>query len=293
MAASLVNQSCLHDDVEVIFVDDGSTDGTAQFLRQLELPFRWTAISQHNKGRAAARNAGIAKAVHELLIFTDDDVLLCPEFIAAHVDMQEQQLRAVHGRTVNLAHLKFFADPTHGVFYPEVAATAAHYDALREQCLSEADVRERFDQKVSCYQRRSAIERIIETVLTREGAQAPWIGFIGGNMAVHKAWVEQAGGFDEGFGRSWGCEDVELGYRLFNQNRPFGYCPQATNYHLAHYRRTFDAEHSETSAYFYEKHHDENILLFHKFVTGGIGVDAFMRWATGQMPTMGTDHPGA
>ncbi|MBI2410836.1 MAG: glycosyltransferase family 2 protein [Candidatus Kerfeldbacteria bacterium] len=49
---------------EVIVVDDGSTDGTAEYLESLHLPVR--IISKQNGGVAATRNTGIQA------VFTDE-----------------------------------------------------------------------------------------------------------------------------------------------------------------------------------------------------------------------------
>ena len=57
-------------DYEVIVVDDGSTDGTAQIAKQFP-SVRY--VGQANLGLSAARNAGIAAATGEIVAFTDDD----------------------------------------------------------------------------------------------------------------------------------------------------------------------------------------------------------------------------
>jgi glycosyltransferase involved in cell wall biosynthesis len=59
---------------EVVFVDDGSTDGTAEIAQSF--PVRY--LRQENQGLPAARNAGLAVAKGELVAFLDDDDLLPP-----------------------------------------------------------------------------------------------------------------------------------------------------------------------------------------------------------------------
>ncbi len=76
---------------EILVVDDGSTDETAQLARLADPRVRYLAI-EHG-GRAAARNAGLAAATGEILIYVDSDVFVVPGFVAAHV----AALRSVDG----------------------------------------------------------------------------------------------------------------------------------------------------------------------------------------------------
>jgi glycosyltransferase involved in cell wall biosynthesis len=57
------------DSFEVVFVDDGSTDRTAEIARSF--PVRY--VRQENQGLPAARNTGLGIARGELIAFADDD----------------------------------------------------------------------------------------------------------------------------------------------------------------------------------------------------------------------------
>ena len=59
-------------DIEVIVVDDGSTDSSADTLRDLDDP-RLRVIRQDHQGSAAARNSGLRLASGELMAFLDAD----------------------------------------------------------------------------------------------------------------------------------------------------------------------------------------------------------------------------
>jgi glycosyltransferase involved in cell wall biosynthesis len=93
------------DRYEVVLVNDGSTDETpsviARAQRRATCPF--TVINQPNSGLAKGRNAGIARAVGERIIFIDDDVLPLPNFVAEHLRSHEADpLAIVRGGAINV-----------------------------------------------------------------------------------------------------------------------------------------------------------------------------------------------
>ena len=69
-----------HRDLEIICVDDGSTDGSGTILDELSREDgRIRVIHQENAGVSAARNAGIDMASGELFTFVDGDDTIEPD----------------------------------------------------------------------------------------------------------------------------------------------------------------------------------------------------------------------
>ena len=78
--------------VEVIVVDDGSTDDTVKKLRSLIETGKIHYTFQSNQGLAAARNTGIELAKGEYLQFLDADDLISPTKIEKQVQRLENSL---------------------------------------------------------------------------------------------------------------------------------------------------------------------------------------------------------
>ena len=75
---SVLDQSQLPD--EVLVIDDGSTDRSAEIAQSFSSPVRY--LHQTNLGPAAARNLGIRHATGDVLAFIDADDLWMPDKLA-------------------------------------------------------------------------------------------------------------------------------------------------------------------------------------------------------------------
>jgi glycosyltransferase involved in cell wall biosynthesis len=92
-------ESCLrqsHVNLEVIIVDDGSTDSTASVIARFgDRDVRVRSVAHdRNRGLPAALNTGFATAAGEYLTWTSDDNYYCPHAIERLVDVLERDATA-------------------------------------------------------------------------------------------------------------------------------------------------------------------------------------------------------
>jgi cellulose synthase/poly-beta-1,6-N-acetylglucosamine synthase-like glycosyltransferase/peptidoglycan/xylan/chitin deacetylase (PgdA/CDA1 family) len=85
--------------IEVIVVDDGSSDGTAAIARSLRIPYV-RVISQPNSGKPGALNRGIAEAHSDILILVDGDTIFQADTIGRLIaPLASADVGAVSGNT--------------------------------------------------------------------------------------------------------------------------------------------------------------------------------------------------
>ena len=105
------------DAYEVVVVDDGSTDGTADWLRQEATRFPHVRlIEQDHGGPAAGRNRGVDQARGDVIVFIDSDLVVTERFLISHAQALERhwhergnKLCFTYGAVINTSN---FADPT-------------------------------------------------------------------------------------------------------------------------------------------------------------------------------------
>ncbi len=177
--ASFAEQSLAPDRYEIVVVNDGSTDDTAQAIGDLQLAPALRLVSQTNQGRAAARNAGIAAARAELVLFSDDDIVATPQYVAQHLEAHEQN----RSRQVSVLGR---------CDYPP----------------------EYLDNALMRYLDGSKM--VLAYASMSSGQMYDWRTYYTGAISTPRQALEKIGGFDESF-RRYGCEDTDLGVRLQQQ----------------------------------------------------------------------------
>lgn len=216
--------------MEVVLVDDGAPDNTAgntgddtadviaEFARGL-VPLR--VVSGPRAGRAAARNTGAEHSWADYLVFLDDDILIGPDFVAAHLAAARPH-QFVHGPLRELATAERLVTDL-------ANASPAEVTARRDELVAGTVKRHRLFA--------NALERAVEAMATGQVPDvAPWLGSVGANVGMHRAAWRAVGGFDEGFGTTWGCEDLELGLRLYRSGVRRAFDTRASGIHLTHRR---------------------------------------------------------
>ena len=199
--------------LEAIVVVDGSTDGTADALRELDLPFPLSVIEQENAGAAAARNVGARAAAGDVLLFLDDDMEPDPAMLAEH-DRSHRE-----GADLVVGDMPLHPDSPENILSSGVGLWA---DSRRER-------------------------------LTSPSAEVTSDDLLTGQMSISRSNFARLGGFDGSFTRDgmFGGEDIDFGLRVVKAGLLVAYNPQAISYQYydvdpaAYLRRTREAGRSE------------------------------------------------
>ncbi|MEB3177464.1 MAG: glycosyltransferase family 2 protein [Nostocaceae cyanobacterium] len=82
-----LNQESVIRGYEIVLVDDGSTDGTLEWLAAHANEFpHLRSFAQDHQGPAAARNLGVKESQGDTIIFIDSDLVVTENFLQAHAD---------------------------------------------------------------------------------------------------------------------------------------------------------------------------------------------------------------
>jgi len=178
---------------EIVVVDDGSTDGTVEWLHSQATEFPHVKVfCQNHQGAAAARNLGVEKAIGDTIIFIDSDLVVTDGFLRAHAEGLQEGQKELGSDASGTG-----SEPARLFTYGRVINT----------CNFEHPTAEPF--KVTDF-------------------SAAY--FATGNVAIARHWLEKAGLFDVGF-QLYGWEDLELGVRLKQLGLKLIKCPDAVGYH--------------------------------------------------------------
>ncbi|MDB4306063.1 glycosyltransferase family 2 protein [bacterium] len=179
--------------IEIVVVDDGSSDGTWEWLSRRAAASGFTVLRQPNSGPAVARNRGVETAVGEIVLFLGDDTVPQSGWLAAH--LEEHRLFGSRGPMATLGYTSF---------PPE----------------SESPFR-RFINEYGAQFGYSIIE---------DPTEVPFNFFYTSNISLPRVILERLGGFLEDFpSAAW--EDIEFAYRAVGEGLRLRYQPRARTLH--------------------------------------------------------------
>jgi len=256
---------------EIIVIDDGGSDDAKAIAEQhkSEIPIRFMRCD--HLGRAGARNVALRQARGDIVIFSDDDRLVGPDFIAAHVeahrtaDAPQVVLGWMYG-IVSLLERKMLG-PLFPTIARELAASGRKAEAGRIALLDATAIRERFNETVV---QMATIEpdwdRKVSPAIAMFGEQLEnfelgWFLGSTGNMSAPRSAIEALGGFDGGY-TGYGMEDTDLCYGLCRAGARVRLCRDAVNFHQLHAKANLSAEITTTLRYFCRKHDNLDAFLF-------------------------------
>lgn len=209
--AALTHQTYPKSLIEVIVVDDGSSDDVLNVIRRYEKYLNLYFCRQADSGYklAAARNIGLRQARGDSIVFMDADILPLPGDIEAYMrvlHVSDECVLIGHRRYVDVSGIDDLAIKKDIRIVSELPNINPNNDVADRRNADGISI----DWRFPVYDQTNYL---IDDLW-------PFTKASGGNIAFSRLLFERAGFVDEDF-IDWGCEDGEHGYRLFNSGAYF------------------------------------------------------------------------
>ncbi|MGB7604149.1 MAG: glycosyltransferase [Lutisporaceae bacterium] len=268
---SLCEQSCSKEQFEVVVIDNGSTDETWSMLNEFDNSFKLKKIRlKNNRGRAFARNIGILEASGDIIIFCDSDMISSRSFVEEHIKEHCRENIAVCGTSWDKIYTYFYRGFSSCLDKNYKSLSYLYETEIRVNKLPDKacliDKSSIIDESYKKFVFTYAIQQHgYDKILERYGQELtdysfPWSFFITNNCSVSRENVVKAGLFDEQY-EGWGCEDLDLGYRLYKNGCEF-MKKEIKSVHQEHPINKVD-DGIKNIYYFSEKYDTSDILLFY------------------------------
>ncbi|QNF28489.1 glycosyltransferase family 2 protein [Metabacillus elymi] len=246
---SLENQTFDSSKMEVILIDDGSTDETPEIPKQFKPSFLFKYIrNEENYGRSRARNVGIERSLGKTIIFLDAEMIVDPDFVQNHYNYQQNNTNLVlsggpyHKRVYSCFYPEFTKEQHHQIKsllkniikakIPLSEKVLSLKNGNLVQLLSKQDILSKKYQLLA-FESPYLSEIFKQYGDKLNGYNLPWVLFLSGFVSIPRNLLQKVGGFDEGF-KGWGFEDWELGYRLYQAGATFRCDSNVSGYHQEH-----------------------------------------------------------
>ncbi|MFD2616323.1 glycosyltransferase family 2 protein [Terrilactibacillus laevilacticus] len=243
---SLQNQSFDPSKMEVIFIDDGSTDETPCILNQFTPPFLFKYLrNDKNFGRSISRNIGIESSLGKIIILLDAEMIVDPDFVQNHYNHHQTEenqvvLGTFYYKSVYTCIFPEF-DPVTKLKIENILKDKNLNLSSKELQLNKGNIVQLLSQQdiqAQKYQLLAHEAPYFPQILKHFGEQLsgyhlPWTTFLSGFVSIPRSLLDKIGGFEESF-KGWGFEDTELGYRLYLAGAKFRYYPNVSAYHQEH-----------------------------------------------------------
>lgn len=205
---SLIHQT--RTDFQIILVDHGSTDATEDvYLKYKEiLPLSYYKIGRESSSPGAPRDFGVQKAEAPLLLFLDSGSIVQSGFVEAH-----RKFHCLHSNHVGIG--------------PQLTNEDTDTD------FSSLFAREDSDQVYSLLKEAQFQDARQEIDL--ETSTFSWHWGWTANLSLPREAYFAAGGFDLEL-QGWGFEDVDLCYRLTQQNMSIAFVEDGWCAEIPHHR---------------------------------------------------------
>lgn len=261
---SLNNQDCNFNDFEVVIVDNGSVDDTADMVRRFKPRSKFKLKFQRleeNRGIARGRNTAIKMAEGDILIFHDSDMIAPRDFIRRHLKHHEEKNIVVCG--IPWKRIITF-------YYKDLEKKDEDYQGLKylKHVYPKIDKAPVLNQnlimnglyKNYIFDLDGDFIHEIKGILKKYGNNLinyalPWRLFITNNASAEREKVIQAGMFDESI-VGYGFEDYDLGIRLYKSGGRFIFDENIINVHQEHPSNIKISEFGENIRYICEKYNN-------------------------------------